>query len=151
MQPSALRVSCSPVNAYEYTVGVRVKHPDIDPAEVTAALGFKPEHSWKAGESRRTPQGEPLEGAYRESYWTARVIDADRISSDTLPLEVALGQSLARLQRADQFLARINAEGGSIALFVGIFGAKNFGFEFPPTLLLRMGRLGVTMTLDVYS
>jgi len=138
------------MNAYEYTIAARIKHPSIDPAVVTEALGLQPQHSWKAGAARRTPTGEPLEGRYRESYWTAQIVDAERISSTEMPLEVALAQSVALLQKNEKFLAKVADEGGSAELFIGIFGAGNLGIELPPTLLARFGRLGVAISLDIY-
>ena len=138
------------MNAYEYTIAVRVKHPSIDPTVVTDALRIEPQHSWKAGVSRRTPTGELLEGTYRESYWTGQVLETERLSSDEMPLEDALNRSAARLQRAEEFLSKLIDDGGSIELFVGIFGAGTFGVELPAALLARLGGLGVAVSLDVY-
>lgn len=138
------------MNAYEYTIAARVKHPSIDPSVVTDALRIQPQHSWKAGASRRTPKGEPLDGTYRESYWTGRIVESERMSSAEVPLAEALSRSVARLQRAKGFLSKLSDEGGTIELFVGIFGAGNLGIELPPTLLTRLGGLGITVSLDVY-
>ena len=138
------------MNTYEYTIAARVKHPSIDPSVVTNALGIEPQHSWKAGGLRRTPQVEPLEGTYRESYWTGRIMETERTSSAEMPLEQALVRSAARLQKAGGFLSKLIGEGGSIELFVGIFGKGNLGIELPAALLTRLGGLGVAVSLDDY-
>jgi len=43
------------MNAYEFTLSLRIRHPGIDPAEISSALGIEPQHTWKAGEPRRGP------------------------------------------------------------------------------------------------
>ena len=53
---------------YWYSVALRIRHPDMDPQDVTAALGIEPKHAWRAGEARRTPVGTPLTGVYRDTY-----------------------------------------------------------------------------------
>src|SRR5690606_26029013 len=51
----------------EYSLTLRLRHPDFDPAEITQRLGVEPQHAWRAGEPRRTELGN--DGVYRETFW----------------------------------------------------------------------------------
>ena len=139
------------MNSYEFHVAVRVRHPTLAPSDVTEAMGVTPSHSWQAGEPRRSLDGTPLEGLYRGSYWIAPAMPDERVSSSVISLDAALMASLRRLQHVERFIAGINADGGSVDLSVSIFGGGNIGLELSAPLLLRMGRLGVAVALDVYS
>ena len=35
---------------YEFTIALRIRHPNIAPAEVTRNLGIEPLHAWRAGD-----------------------------------------------------------------------------------------------------
>ena len=41
-----------------YHIILRIRHPDLDPAEITAALGWKPHHFWKRGVSGDHAEGQ---------------------------------------------------------------------------------------------
>jgi len=43
----------------------------VDPADITATLGIKPIRCWRAGEPRCTPKGNPLEGTWPQTFWSA--------------------------------------------------------------------------------
>jgi hypothetical protein len=77
---------------YSYDVSLRFHHPSIDPAVITAALCLKPRWAWRAGEPRRTPRGDPLEGERRNSYWVARIISKGK--SVEKDLRVAINEAL---------------------------------------------------------
>jgi hypothetical protein len=103
---------------------LRIWHPAMDPAEITAALGLQPGRTMRAGERRMTPTGQLLDGLYAESYWSA---DPHRA-----------------------FLARVRDEGGRIHLQVSSYSPRNYTLELPPELLLRCGGLGLSFVHDVY-
>jgi len=52
---------------YEFTIALRIRHPNIAPAEVTRNLGIEPLHAWRAGDPRR-------DGAFTIFY-----LQADRV------------------------------------------------------------------------
>ncbi len=54
-------------------LSIRIRHPSIDPQEISAALDLEPEHFFKAGEAR-TPRAKGLiAGRHTQSYWLAPV------------------------------------------------------------------------------
>jgi hypothetical protein len=62
----------------DFTVFLKIRHPDIDPAVLTEKFGLIPEHSWKAGEARREDDATTR----RESYWVAEVPRTIALSED---------------------------------------------------------------------
>ena len=54
-------------------LSLRIRHPDIDPEEISTALGLTPEHCFKAGESRSSRAGSRSTGRHSQTYWLAPV------------------------------------------------------------------------------
>ena len=138
------------MNAYEFTLSLRIRHPAIDPAEITRALAIEPQHTWKAGEPRRSPADETLAGTYRESYWMGRLIESPQLSSTAPTLETVFMETLVQLRRAEPFLASIRDGGGEAEFHVSLFARENFRLELASSLLALLGRLGLAVAFDVY-
>jgi hypothetical protein len=138
------------MHPYTYAISLRISHPNIEPLEITNALGLEPVRTWKAGTPRQTPKGTPLEGIYRETYWYTRLIPGGEHPSEGTSLEDYLDHFAQQLARHRDFFARVREEGGRVELFIGTYGARNYGFEFSPSLLTAIGVLGLSLSFDVY-
>ena len=138
------------MSEYEFTVSLRLRHPAIDPSKITQTLGIEPQHTWKAGEPRRDPAGGALAGAYRESYWMGRLMDEPQLSSTRLSVETVLQQILAHLRRSQDFLEQLHSEGGVAELHVSLYAREDFRLELSAQSLGLLGRLGLTVALDVH-
>ncbi len=138
------------MNLYDYAISLRVFHPNIEPTAITLQMGLEPKRAWKAGDSRQTPKGTALEGVYRETYWVTQLAPKGGDSSKDLPLEERLGELVGRLESSREFFARIRVEGGRVEIFIGMFGAQNFGFELSPLLLGSVESLGLALLFDIY-
>jgi hypothetical protein len=138
------------MSEYEFTASLRMRHPRIDPAAITQTLGIKPQHTWQSGTPRVGPEGESLEGLYRESYWMARLMETPRLSGQ-VSVEAVLRETLANLRRSQAFLERIQAEGGVTELHVSLFARANFSLELPAATLALLGRLGVGVAFDIHT
>jgi hypothetical protein len=134
---------------YEFTMSLRVRHPHLEPAEITRAVGIEPQHTWRAGDSRRDPTGEVLEGCYRETYWLARLMSEPALASAHVGVESEITRSLAQLRKSFAFLQTLKAEGGSVELLVSVFAREAFRIELLSESLELLGRLGVTVALEV--
>ena len=132
---------------YRYSVSLRFRHPDIDPEEISRALGMLPRRCWRTGEPRRTPTGNPLRGVYRESYWYADIAEGDSISEGLAP---ALHKALDKLEPYESFLKRIRDEGGRSEFFVGWYLKSQAGEDFDQSLLRRLIKLQIDLALDNY-
>lgn len=138
------------MSEYEFAISLRIRHPSIEPDEITRTLGIEPQHTWKAGDRRRSPAGDTLEGSYRESYWMGRLMDEPQVSSDQVSVESVLLQILAQLRRSLSFLAALNAEGGVAELDISIFARGDFRLELLSESLALLGRLGLGAALEVH-
>jgi Domain of unknown function (DUF4279) len=139
------------VNLDNFTVSLSIRHPSIDPREITDALGFEPQHSWKAGDRRRTAQGQLLEGAYHESYWTGEFHELDASLRGVVEIEAVVLQALVQLRRSQKFLSRLQAEGATVELYVEVAGGNEFTFVLSPRLTSMLARSGVSVALKVHS
>jgi len=138
------------MSEYEFTASLRMRHPRIDPAAITQTLGIKPQHTWQSGTPRVGPEGESLEGLYRESYWMARLMETPQLSGQA-SVEAVLRDTLANLRRSQAFLERIQAEGGVTELHVSLFARASFSLELPASTLALLGRLGVGVALEIHT
>src|SRR3569833_57328 len=138
------------MSIYEFTISLHIRHPTIDPCRITEMLAIEPQHMWQAGSPRRGPAGEDREGVYRESYWTARVMEGPQLSSDDVSVETVLMQTVSLLHRAHGFLEHLLLDGGVAELHVSSFVRGNFRLELLAEPLTLLGRLGVAIVLDVH-
>jgi len=113
-------------------------------------LGIEPQHTWKAGDPRRDPAGGALEGVYRESYWMGRLMDEPQLSSARLSVESVLLQTLSHLRRSHDFLEQQHAEGGVAELQISLYAREDFRLELSAQSLALLGRLGLTVALEVH-
>jgi len=144
------RLSEEAVRPFE--VSLRIRHPSLDPAEISKALELEPEHCFKAGEPR---QEGGRRGVHPHTYWLAPVdmaqlrqgdpaflkyfedpaaekweISAEKAAAAELSfrqaaerhgsfqLEGLLFSLLARLNLRQEFIARVQSEGGDISVLV---------------------------------
>jgi hypothetical protein len=138
------------MSTYEFTLSLHIRHPTIDPCRVTQMLGIEPEHAWQAGAPRLGPAGEELEGVYRESYWTARLIQEPQLSCEGVSVESYLMQSVSMLHRAQGFLEQLTIDGGVAELHVSLFARGNFRLDLVAESLALVGRLRLAIVLDVH-
>ncbi len=148
-----------------YTAFLRVRHPSIDPAEITRELGLQPAHAWAAGSPRTSVA--TARTAHPESYWFAPLgeslwpnIEAVAPAPPTPgpawpfvvpnpPLEMFLLAMLRLLTPHKGFFARISTEGGRCELAVTMSARDRFSIELPPPLLRALAALELSVTLDV--
>lgn len=138
------------MRSYFYRVSLRVWHPSIEPALISKAVGLEPKRTWRAGEQRATPKGQPLEGTNPESYWCADISGETPEDGDQQCLEDFIFGESSRLAAAGDFLRSLRKTGGRTEIFVGLYGRWNYGFEFSPNLLSQLSSLGLALSLDVY-
>jgi hypothetical protein len=126
-----------------------VRHPNIVPDRVTEALGIQPQHTWKAGDARRGPSGEVIDGTYRESYWMARLMEEPQLSGDEVSVESTVLDILAKLRRTTDFLATLKLQGAHTELHISLYARENFRLELLSETLSLLGRLGLDIGLDI--
>jgi hypothetical protein len=130
-----------------FSVTLRCHHPNWDPNDISAQLGMTPDVRWKAGEERRTPKGQVLDGQNKSSYWCSPELGG---SWDDPPK--ALMDHLEMLESNRAFIEGFVATGGRIELFLGwgLLGPSG-GQLLDAVLLRRLGELHVDLSIDVYA
>lgn len=139
----------SVMSDYEFTMSLRIRHPDIDPALITRTLGIDPQHTWRAGEERKSSAGDALNGTYRESYWVCGLMPDPELSTEQVGVESELQKALSTLRRSFDFLQSLQESGGAIEVYVSIFAREEFRIDLPADVAALLGRLGITMAIEV--
>jgi hypothetical protein len=137
------------MNEYEFSISLSIRHPSAAPSDISRVLGMEPQHSWKVGDERRGPTGESLEGTYRETYWMGRLMSEPELASDRASIESVLLRTLSQLRRSFDFLTGLSRSGGIAELSINILGHKDFRLELLPESLALLGRLGLTVSLQI--
>lgn len=138
------------MSEYEFTVSLRIRHPTVDPATITATLGIQPQHTWRAGQARCDPAGAEVGGAHHDSYWMGVLMDGPQLSSESNSVEGVILKILTNLRRAQSFLERLNTEGGVAELYVSLYARNDLRIELPSDSLALLARLHLEVALDVH-
>jgi hypothetical protein len=133
------------MNDFEYCASLSIRHPRIDPVEITRSLGMAPEVTHRVGDQRRMPNGRLLSGSYDSTYWTAELVTR---GGEDIPTFVAKLSKTLRPSR--DFLRQIHDEGGATECFMGIFAKGLCDQLFSAELLADLGELRLGLRLDYY-
>jgi len=128
-----------------FTLTLAIRHPSIDPEEISRLLARVPYQSWLAGAPRRTPTGRAMPSVARESYWVwISEVGAQR------NFFAVLIEELDRLLPYADFLGRVAATGGRIALGVSLPGDVNIGARLPHDAVRRLAALPIDLDIEVF-
>lgn len=141
-------------------IHLRVKHPKLDPKEITRVLSMTPEHTLDAGRSAVSTAAEsywiaPLNLAGLEEPWSKVSEPGDDFGDNALrpfpPLQMLsdesiVGFALRRLQSHQRFFRSIADEGGTATLLINVNKAGSM--TIPPSLARKLADLGLTLELD---
>jgi hypothetical protein len=134
---------------YEMTMSLGVRHPDIDPAQITQQLGLQPGHVWRKGEQRLDENGAAANGTRHASYWLCELAPRSRFPGERTDIESELSRVLQMLRRSFVFLQGLQFSGGATELLVTIYSRGDFRMELPAGDGAMLGRLGIAMTIEV--
>jgi hypothetical protein len=151
-----------------FQLSLRIRHPSMDPADISKELRIEPEHSFQAGHPRHSKSGVAPAAVHTESYWLARLSPASwfgilpfeplprGISQDiidtamTRNLAWALGLCAVRFNKAHAALLHaICSEGGEISLLVTLSSTVVSTFSLPPQVSRMFGELGITLEFEI--
>ena len=152
----------------DFSVTFRIRHPSIDPAELSRQLGIEPQHAWRAGEPRRLESGEVGSGVYRETFWVgllpaplALVRDAARAAArprgpliaavktgPVLP-QITLYFTLLKMKRAAAFWRAFTDQGGTVECRLQVHKTDGFQLEMSQALMLMLVELKVALSIEV--
>jgi len=122
---------------YGYEVSLRIEHPSMHPAFLTAALAMEPKVAWAVGEPKRDRHGAVAPGLREQSYWLHSFGEGDD------NLASFLQEIVSRLEPQATFFRELRATGGRLELLVGYFiDAPNTHVALDPELMARYAALG---------
>jgi hypothetical protein len=151
-----------------FQLSLRVRHPSIDPVEISRELGLEADHSFRAGEPRRPASTLGSAAVHTQSYWLARMDptiwpgspqihpaiqtammvsgrEQFRVGTPDLALTMCTA-NLARNHAA--FLRRIQAEGGDVSLLLEL-SPDIQGFTLTPAVSRALSELGIAIDFEM--
>jgi hypothetical protein len=131
---------------HSYKVALVIKHPTIDPGDVSRALSLAPSSESKVGHRRTTSTGEVLDGTYGFTTWI-HAFDTDGVTE----LADIFCPVIGRLQRHASYFLELVRQDESVELFCEVFASRNWEEGFHHTVLRRLADMGIDLHLDVYS
>jgi hypothetical protein len=117
-----------------------------DADHLSHTLKMTPVHVHVMGQRRKTPKGRELEGFYDESYCTFSIEQRDEEQ-----LHEALERAADDLMIHADVFDGVRNDGGRIEFFVGWFSEGNTGNTLPFPLFIKLGRMKIDLSLDVYG
>lgn len=158
--------------ASPFELALRIRHPSMDPAQISRELRLQPEHSFKVGEPRESLSGIAAAAVHCESYWLAALDpgawSAEQLADFEFPrkgrtglvkermnavaitsVDMALSLSTSHFLRPHaDFLRRIQAEGGEVALIVEMSASAAQSFTLAPTVMKVLAEFGISLELE---
>jgi hypothetical protein len=155
-------------DACSFELSLRIRHPFMDPAVLSRALGLEPACSFRVGDPRPPQSGLASVTVHAESYWLA-VLDPSSWLTDVSfaarstsalahknmgaavarSLGLALSLSAMRLRSAHAtLLNEIRSEGGQASLLIALFPSAMEGFSLTPDVSRIFSELGVTLEFE---
>ncbi len=154
-----------------FELSLRIRHPSIDPAEISRELKLEARHSFKAGEPRALRSGGAKPSLYSESYWLGaldpipmpsellHILDLPQSSAAASKerftslvardLDMALSWCVSYLSRRHAtFIRRIRAEGGEVRLLVTMSVPPAVGFTLTPELGRALSESGIALNFE---
>lgn len=136
---------------YDFAVSLKIRHPSIDPDEITRSLKLIPQHAWKAGEDRPSVSNRGGAGTYRETLWIAPLEPLLATPAVGSSLDDALRFGALHLQRCKPFWNRLVMENGTAELLIEIFGTQTFTLELTPATFAMLARCKLAVSVQVHS
>ena len=128
-----------------YNIRVGFTHPNVDPADITAALGLEPYMNWKAGASRWAPNGKRLPGVSPVSRWN-HVLRFEKTNGLNAEVEALIG----KLEKATAFTKTLVASGGRGFVCISFPGELYQGHSIPAALLARLSAMDLELGIEVF-
>ena len=130
-----------------FEVQLFIKHPSIDPAEITTAVGLEPKNQHRGGDARRTSKGTPLPGVYPDTSW--RYCERHHVEKQWFASRI--DKLVDRLLPHKDFLLGLRKSGGKTWIIVEFLGDGYFGDEIPLRTLAKLVELGLDFGIEVFD
>jgi hypothetical protein len=135
---------------FRYHVSLRITHPDIDPDEVTRALGLTPRSIERKGEPIRhtwlARLPEEVAIRYRNKHGWFHMFEPATADE---PLTSCMQTAVARLQERREFIERVHHTGGRVHFTAYLYppSGPDEPFDYALITELRALRIGFQITM----
>jgi len=129
----------------KFIVSLRIVHPTRTHEAIARTLGLKLEFAHTVGQLRKTPKGRALEGTYESTYCCFTLLP--KRSGNFID---GIEELLPLLNSHEDFLKKINSEGGKAELFVGVFVEQTTGFSLEIEIMSVLVDLSVELSVEFY-
>ena len=148
-----------------FQLSLRIRHPSLDPEELSREFKIEAAHCFRAGEPRSSRSG--IASVHPESYWLGALNTAgwpvdvnhpgvrsllasrERVGVvATRNLSWALSLSTRFFSAHAETLRRIGAEGGQVSLLITAPAGVASGFSLAPAVSRVFSDLGVTLEFE---
>ena len=150
-----------------FQISLRIRHPSIDPGDISRELKVESEYSFRAGEPRESGSGMAATALHAESYWLGSLSAVTAASSligfggtranlarervqtaATESLTVALDAAVVSFMRQHADFIRRMQEQGQISLLIELSTRSLSGFTLSPQFSRMLSDLGIAVELD---
>lgn len=132
------------MSTYKLSVNVVVRHQSLPAEEIASALGWEPQNSWSAGDSRVTPAGTKLAGTRQDTMCAFRFeLDEEQAAS-------AVADKVKHLLSKRVYVDELVSTGGTLALNIGLNGQFNSSLELASDTLRDLGELGILLSIECF-
>jgi hypothetical protein len=156
----------APQSSYPFQLSLRIRHPSIDPEEISRRLGIDAEHSFRAGEPREAG-GSTVAPVHAESYWLGTLDPAGLLLGTAFDLGARPLPEISRtiafgvldttltvltgtvLVRHREFFHQLQSEGGEVRLIVALSARKARGFTLTPHLGRALSNLRIPVDIEL--
>ena len=153
-------------------LSLRIRHPTIDPEEISGAIGVEPEHCFKSGDPAPGRRG-----LHTQSYWLAHIAPeswsepVDESFLHTIAarypgrhlaasaegfrkmaqdikfrsVEMMVLYALQRLNAHRAFLERIQSDGGDVSFLLSMAHGSAVDFTLPVAMSRLLVKLGIPL------
>lgn len=130
-------------------VRLRIRHPNLDPDEITKELGLVPDHCWKGGDIRPAI-GEEISSKHRaETYWIAPV--QFQSPFEHLPsLEEKLVMAALALKNSKTIWKKLSTGGGRVDLLVTIRGEVSASLDLESEAMSLLRGIGLSISIATH-
>lgn len=134
------------MHPYNFALSFRIKHPTASSSDLVAVIRKKTSVKWDVGTDAVTPKGNPLGYVRGDTYCCFDVAEGPHTA-----LVRAIERWNEHLLKRRSALAAIKRTGGKFDYFLAIYVNGNAGLNLPPKVLQDMGKLNITLGLDMYG
>jgi hypothetical protein len=156
--------------SYPFQLSLRIRHPSIDPAQISRELQIDPEHCFRAGDPREPSRNIAVTPVHAESYWLA-TLDPTALAAGKSAFDPAFRLEMAPhtlhamtfggvdsalalcamnvLRPHAEFIKQLQSDGGEVRLIAALASRKARGFTITPEVSRVLSSLSICVDFEL--